>query len=337
MQRQNEGDARMTRYLVTGGTGFLGRHVVRRLREEGNPVQVLTRDAGHTRDVSDGVELVEGDVRDLESMRATTSGVDRVVHLASDFRDLTSDWENSYEVNVRGTLNVLTAAAEAGAGRVVHCSTVGVVGSVSDPPADEETPLDPADIPYEVNKAKSEEEAWKFSEEHSLPVVVVRPAGIYGPGDLRLLKLFQMVRDGKFFMVGSGEALIDMVYVEDVADGIARASRNEDAVGETFFLSGEQYMPVDDFVRLVAEALDVSPPRLRLPLLPMKAMAVVLETLFAPFDATPPLTRRRLGFYTNNRAYSSEKARRMLGYEPAVSVEEGLRRTVDWYRSEGHL
>lgn len=327
----------MTRYLVTGGTGFLGRHVVGRLRETGDAVRVLTRDASAPAQDMRDVELVEGDIRDLDAVRGAAGDVDRVVHLASDFRDLSSDWDNSYEVNVTGTRNVLQAAHEAGADRFVHCSTVGVLGSVSDPPADEETPLDPADIPYEVNKAKSEEEVWRFSAEHSLPAVVVRPAAIYGPGDLRLLKLFQMVRDGKFFMVGSGEALIDMVFVEDVADGIVRSATDARAAGETYLLGGEQYMPVDDFVGLVAEALDVPPPRIRLPLLPMKAAAVVLETLCAPLGVTPPLTRRRLGFYTNNRAYSSQKAREQLGYVPSVSLEEGLRRTVEWYRSEGHL
>lgn len=325
----------MHRILVTGGTGFLGRHVVSGLQDRGHEVRVFSRSASDEGSVRQrDVDRVSGDVRDQDAVDQAARGVDRIVHLASDFRDLDSDMDRAYEVNVEGTLNVLRAARQHGVQRVVHCSTIGVHGSIESPPADEDTPLDPGDVPYEKTKAQAEEALWQFVESESLEATVARPAGIYGPGDLRLLKLFRMIDRGRFVMIGPGEAFIDMVYVADVAEGLILCALDEDAAGETFILSSGEYLPVRDFVKSIADELDVAHPRLRVPITPVRAVAWMLETVCAPLGISPPLTRRRLGFFEMNRAYSSDKARRIIGYDPATSLGEGLRRTIDWYRSE---
>lgn len=328
----------MSRYLVTGGRGFLGGSVDLRLRDAGHEVVVLSRGVGDKPDVTGhGSEIRYGDIRDPAAVEEAARDVDVVIHLASDFRDLGVSLEESREVNVGGTLNVLEAAVTHDLERVVHCSTIGVYGSLDEVPADEQTPLDPPDIPYEITKAEAEEELWEFYRRTGFPVTVVRPSSIYGAGDLRLLKLFRMIDAGRLIMFGSGEVYIDQVYVDDVAQGLHLAATHEDAPGEAFHIAGGEYVTLSEFVRTIAEKLDAPGPRVRIPLAPVIALATVAEKLCEPFGITPPLTRRRLGFFSNNRAYSIEKAREMLGYEPRYSLDEGLEATIHWYRERGYL
>ena len=326
------------RYLITGGDGFLGRATVAEAILRGAEVNVLSRDPERARSVLPaGVSVFGGDVRERESLQPAMRGVDHVIHLASDFRNLEDDTRRSWEVNVEGTRNVLAIAEAAGVVRVVHCSTIGVHGSLSRLPGTEESPIQPGDVPYERHKAKSEEIARDYHLRGHVDVSIVRPGGIYGPGDLRLLKLFRMIAKGFFPLFGGGKAHMDLVYVNDVARGLLLASTHPRASGETFIISGGEPRTVLGTAHLIAELIDAPPPRLVLPITPFLWAARLTERCLPRLGISPPLTQRRLGLFTNDRAFSIRKASSVLGYEVAHSLRTGLAETADWYCSEGLL
>jgi dihydroflavonol-4-reductase len=324
------------RILVTGATGFAGSHLTRALVAEA-AVRALVR----SRERAAGrlpaeVELVEGDITDRESVDRAVRGCQIVYHLAAAYREAGLPRRRYREVHVTGTEYLLDAALRAGVQRFVHCSTVGVHGHVADPPADETWPHRPGDI-YQATKSEGERLALAFGARYGLPVAVARPTAIYGPGDLRLLKLFRLIARRRFVMLGSGEVYYHMVYVDDLVAGFRLLAERPEAVGEVFILGGAEYRTLNELVRLIADTLGVPPPRWRLPVWPVRWVATLCEGLAVPLGVEPPLYRRRVDFFVKSRAFSIDKARRRLGYEPTVNLRTGLRRTADWYRTHGYL
>ena len=322
--------------LVTGASGYTGGCLALRLREEGHAVRALVRRNSQTSHlVRAGVRLIEGDIRRAADVERAAAGVDCIYHVAAVFRTAGHPDGYYYEVNVGGTDNVLRAARTHGVARTVHCSTVGVHGDVAEIPCREETPFNPGDI-YQVTKLAGEQLA-RSAFANGLAGVVVRPASIYGPGDLRHLKLFRAVCKGQFRMFGSGETLWHPVYIDDLVSGLILCGHRQAALGQTYIIAGESYVTLNQWTAGVAAALGCAPPRGRLPYWPLFASAVVCEALCRPLGIEPPLHRRRAGFFVKNRAFSIDKARRDLGYRPQVDIDEGLQRTAAWYVAHGHL
>ena len=258
-----------------------------------------------------------------------------VYHIAAVYREARHGDDFYRRVNVGGTANVLDAARRLGVGRVVHCSTVGVHGDIAKVPADESAPFSPGDV-YQDTKLEAEQLASKeFAS--GLGGAIFRPVGIYGPGDLRFLKLFKTVYNGSFRMIGSGDVLYHMTYIDDLVDGIIRCGEQPAAAGQTYILSGPRYTTVRELVDCVAAAEGRKTPRGRIPLAPMMAAAALCEFLCKPLGIEPPLHRRRLDFFIKDRAFTSDKARREIGYQPRVDLQDGLARTFAWYRSTGLL
>jgi nucleoside-diphosphate-sugar epimerase len=322
--------------LITGGLGFLGSHLVARLAAAGESVRILARGETRERRASSPHPVVWGDVRDAEAVDRAVRGAEVVVHLASNFRRGGSDEKEAREINVGGTRNVLDACLRHGVSQLIHCSTIGVHGSVLEVPATEETPFNPMDL-YQETKLEAELEVWRVHRASGLPVTVVRPISMVGPGDDRMLKLFRMIARGRFVMVGDGDKLFQPAYVDDVVDGFALCLRNQRAVGEAFIVGGGEYLPLRDLVVLIAEELGVSPPRWRVPLAPMMLLAGLCERVCAPFGVAPPLHRRRVSFFQNQRAFSIAKARRVLGFEPRMSLRDSIAATIGWYRDQQWL
>lgn len=317
--------------LVTGATGFTGGHLARRLIADGYQVRALVR-----RPTSDlvGAECVIGDVRDQTSVQQALQGVDTVYHIAALYRQTNVSDQEMRDINACGTQNLLEAATQMGVQRFVHCSTVGVHGDVQEIPANEDSPYNPGDI-YQQTKLEGEQIAQSYRER--LPVVIFRPAGIYGPGDLRFLKLFKGIQTGRFAMIGSGETLYQMVYIDDLIAGILLCGSQPDAVGRTYILAGHEIITLNTLVSYIAEVLGVPVPRLRLPLAPVYLASYAVELAFKPFKVEPPLFRRRIDFFRKARAFDITRATRELGFAPQIDLREGLMRTAQWYMANGHL
>ena len=161
--------------------------------------------------------------------------------------------------------------------------------------------------------------------------------GIYGPGDTRFLKLFRHIYRGNFKMIGKGKALYHLTYVEDLVDGIVLAGEKEKISGEIYTLGGNEYLPLDELVQKIARVLDKKVSGLKIPLAPVYLASWMCEVICRPLRIEPPLFRRRLDFFTKDRAFDISKARNELGYAPKVPLEEGLKRTAQWYKEEGLL
>jgi nucleoside-diphosphate-sugar epimerase len=320
------------RVLVTGATGFTGGHLCQRLVREGACVRALVRDTSRCASLtSAGVELAVGDLRDPASLTRAVQGIDVIYHIAGMFRTESVSNRALWEVNVAGTEALLEAAVDARVGRFVHCSSVGVHGEITNPPADEEAPYGPGDS-YQESKTEAERIALRYMRDGRLSVVVFRPAGIYGPGDRRFLKLVKAINSRTFVMLGSGAVQYQMVFIEDLIDGIVRCGTSERAPGNVYILTGEAAVTLNDLVRLIAAALNVPQPRWRFPVAPVYAASVLCEMLFKPLGISPPLYRRRVDFFRKTRSFDISKAKRELGFHPKTALPSGLATTIDWYR-----
>jgi nucleoside-diphosphate-sugar epimerase len=253
--------------------------------------------------------------------------------MAAAFRDVAHTDQYYWDVNVGGTLNVLAAAREVGCERVVHCSTGGVHGHIERPPADETYRFKPLDV-YQRTKLEAEIAATQAAD-RGQSISVVRPGAIYGEGDLRFLPLFRAIQRRRFAMVGSGNTRLHMVHVDDLVRGVLLAGSRPEARGETFLIAGAEAPTLNELASCVAEAVGSRPPWLRVPVWPVYAAAWLCEAAFVPIGREPPLHRRRVGFFTHHREFDIGKARRLIGYDPRVSVTEGVGRTAAWYAAEG--
>jgi len=325
------------RVALTGATGYTGFRVLQALVGRGDAVSALARSASIRPELRGaGARLVEGDLSDYAALGALVEGAEAVVHVAAVYR--TAGHPDSYyhDVNVGGTERLLEAAAKAGLRRFVHTSTVGVHGHVPNPPADESSPMDPSDV-YQRTKAEAETLALRFGAERGLEVTAVRPGAIYGPGETRLLKLFRAIARGRYAIVGSGQPFYHPVYIDDLVAGFVSALDHPDAPGEAFIIAGPRYVSQTELAGLIAAATGGRVLPFRIPALPIQLAGDLCEAICVPLGVEPPLHRRRVDFWTKSRAFSVDKARRVLGYSPRVDVEEGVRRTAEWYRQAGWL
>jgi dihydroflavonol-4-reductase len=321
---------------LTGATGYTGSRLLGAFLDEGHEVAALARTGARLPATSRPPVWVEGDLAQEGALARLVAGAQAVVHVAAVYR--TAGHPDSYyrEVNVGGTERLLEAAARAGVARFVHTSTVGVHGHVAQPPADEATPLAPGDI-YQQTKAEAERLALDFGQRRSLPVTVVRPGAIYGPGETRLLKLFRAIARKRYAVVGSGRTFYHPVFIDDLVQGFRLALTRPGAVGEAFILAGPRYVTQAELAAVIARHTGGRVWPFRIPAAPLVWAGAVCEALCVPLGIEPPLHRRRMEFWTKSRAFSIEKARRVLGYAPQVDLEDGVARTVAAYRQAGWL
>lgn len=323
---------------ITGGTGFIGSRMALNFLERGHQVRIIglinnpAEQDNAAKLEKAGAELCLVSVTDRENLGPALTGVDFVFHLAAAQHEANAPDQLFYDVNVTGTENMLSAAVAAGVRRFVHGSTIGIYGDGGRQVLDERSRPNPANI-YGVTKLKGEEMVAAYAAQ--IPTVIVRISETYGPGDRRLLKLFRGTRKNRFFMIGRGDNLHHLVYIDDLIEGFWLAATVEEAVGETFILTGKEPVTTNEMVRQIAAAVGSPFPRLRLPLTPFLWLAAVLEWTLRPLGIQPPLHRRRMDFFRKSFAFSIDHAATVLGYEPATSFAAGARQTAAWYLAEG--
>jgi nucleoside-diphosphate-sugar epimerase len=330
------------RYLVTGAGGFIGGHLFRTLSDLDLDVvgTVLYPEEADTLR-GRGYEVQVLDLASDDPWDDLLQGVDVVFNIAARFQE-TEDGEDVYSrVNHHGALKLARTAARVGVGRFVHCSTVGVHGDVKEVPATEKSPFNPMDL-YHRTKLDGELAIQAFAA--SLPpdgmiVTVNRPAMVYGPGDQRMLKLFRSIASGRFRMIGSGNVLAHLGFIDDQTESfLLSAVGGRSAVhGEAFNIASGDPLTLNEVARITAATLGVDLSSLKIPVAPVWAAAWGCEILCRPFKVKPPLFRRRVGFFTHNRAFDVSKAEDRLGYRSQWPHEDGIRATVDWYREAGWL
>jgi nucleoside-diphosphate-sugar epimerase len=324
--------------LVTGAAGFAGLALALSLAAAGHRVRGLVRKRERAITLERaGVDMVVGDIRDPAVVRQATQGIDTVYHLAAVFRRAGVPDSEYREVHVDATRQLIEQSAADGVGRIVHCSTVGVHGSVSeDAPATEDAPFRPGDI-YQLTKLEGERMAVETANRTGVPLTVVRPGPIYGPGDRRLLKLIGGIARGRFRLLGDGHPRFQLVYVDDLTHAFRLAAESPLAAGRTYIITGNEAPTLNELVHEIAGVARVEPPRFRLPVWPFWLAGAVCEAVCIPLGIEPPIYRRRGKFFTSNRWFDTSRARAELGFAPRVRLRDGIRRTLDSYRQLGWI
>jgi dihydroflavonol-4-reductase len=324
------------RVLVTGATGFTGGALARKLVEQGNHVVALVRKTGNINALQAlGVELVYGDITDREAVISAAENCDVIYHIAAVFR--TAGHPDSYYqgVNTTGVQYVVDAALQHKVGHTVHCSTIGVHGDVEDLPSNEESPFNPGDI-YQRTKLAGEE-LFAKAMTAGLPGSIFRPGAIYGPGDMRLLKMFKQIKRGFFPLFGGGKNLYHLSYIDDLTDGIILCGEHPNAVGERFILCSNEYGTLKQLSAMIAAELGVKAPSFAPPIGPLMLAAKICEGICKPLGIDPPLHTRRVEFFVKSRAFDNSKAKALIGYAPKISTKEGVKRTIAWYQENDLL
>lgn len=330
------------RLVVTGATGFMGRHFVDAALSGGHRISALHRATSPEKQVlvrglqARGVEFHAGDVGDPQSLQSAMRGADCVCHFASAFRETGVSDDYFRAINVTGTRNAIEAAAGQGVRRFVFCSTAGIYGSRVPGVVDETAAVNPANI-YERSKVEAEEVVRKLTAGRGMEYAIVRPAVVYGPHDQRLVKMFKAASRGRFPLFGSGNGRRHLVYVGDVADAALRTCTLPAATGQEMIIAGPHAEPLREILRVLSRTVNRSSFGPRLPLWPMLALAAVTEDACNLVGIKPPIYRRRMDFYRNDTAFDCSRARNVLGWKPAVDLEEGFGRTLASYRQEGWI
>lgn len=325
------------RIAITGASGFIGTNLARHFADNGDEVVALVRSRAKATAIDrPGVTAAVGDVTDRDSLLAAFSRADAVLHVAALFNNPEASWSDYHRINVEGTKNVLEAALKQGVGRVVHCSTIGVATQHGSPPYSESTPYSPATWDqYETSKCEGEKAALEFFKRRSLPVVVLRPAQVYGPGDRSKAKFYRMIRKG--VIVNPGQTLKHLVYVDDLCRAFRLALQKRDIAGEVFIIAGKEPTPLRELIEIAAKGLGVPSPRFQLPALPLTVLFGLVESGFRLVRRKPPVFRRSMNFFTKSVAFDVSKAKAVLGFQSEFDVPAGVAKAIAWYRENGLL
>lgn len=328
----------MADILVTGGGGFTGSSLVDRLLKRGHNVAALVHvNKGFSDEIrKNGAKVVFGDIRDKKKVDGVMKNTDIVFHIASAFQDYAAPKRYYWDVNVKGTKILLEAALKHKVKKFVHCSTCGVHGDVKEIPANENSPLNPQDY-YQYTKLQGEISAREFFKKNNLPGIVIRPSGIYGPRDLRFVRLFRAIRKKRFIMLGGGNVYYHLCYIDNLVDAFELAINKEKAIGNTYLIADDNYVTLNRLVGEIAKTLDVPEPKFKVPVWPVWLAGLGCEMVCKPFGINPPLFRRRVAFFVNNRAFDISKAKKELGYGPKIGFSEGIRRTAEWYKKHNWI
>jgi len=324
--------------FVTGGTGFVGAHVVRALLRRGRTVRCLVRSSSRLSNLEElPVEMMAGDVTDPASLSRAMAGARTVFHCAADYRLSARDPREIYAANVEGTRNVLAAASEVGAEKVVYTSSVGALGLNRDGrPGNEETPVEPRSLIGHYKKSKHQAE--RVAEEWAakgLPIVIVNPSTPVGEMDIKPTPTGQMIVDfANRRMPAYVETGLNLVDVRDVAEGHALAAE-KGRVGEKYIL-GNRDMTLKEIFDALSRLTGVPSPRVRLPhWVPLAAAAV--DTLASRLTGRQPRVPLEGARMSRHRMFfDAGKAVRELGL-PQTPIEEALGRAVAWFRENGYV
>ncbi|MCL1875082.1 MAG: NAD(P)-dependent oxidoreductase [Synergistaceae bacterium] len=326
----------MSKILITGGTGFIGSHIVEYFREMGEDIRTITRQ--------------DADLRDADSVLRAINGADCVIHNAA----LAADWGrygDFYDNNVTGTLNVLKACVRNGVGHVIVASSCSVYGEEDCSSVKDENSHHNSHYTYFMDrvfpcamnyyrdtKRIAKEKAIEFSREHKLPLALIEPVWVYGEREFHtgFYDYLKAARDGLPFCMGSRKNKFHVVYARDLARAYYLAYKAK-AEG-SFIIGNREVADMEEIFSLFCSEAGVVKPR-RAPKALMYPIGFVLELLWTVFGAKKPpfMTRGRVNIFYDSVLYGVQKAKDVLGFESEYTLAQGIKNTVSWYKKEGYL
>ena len=324
--------------LVTGATGFVGRKLIPHILDEGHEVVALVRSTSNVEGLSKDIEIREADLLDISSLEPIVQDIDVVIHLAAYFDFYPSSVDLLYKVNVEGTKNLMSACVGTKVERFIYCSSTEVIGAVRFPPGNEDTELNPS-FDYSKSKVLAEQIVREISKDTKLDHIILRPTGIMGEGDLyTAFEAIEAVNDGTIPVIpGDGEKGLMYTHIDDVVEGFIKAITSKSALNTTIILCPDQGMTYNELFEYIAECCGVKPPKRKVPTSIAKLGIGILSPIKNRGKTTFLWHMKTVQSMDEDRLYDNSRAKRILGWEPKVSMKEGLKHAIDWYFENGFL
>ncbi len=320
----------MNKVLVTGASGFVGSHLCRRLVGEGYRVKALVRRTSSLDRLREmDISLAYGDLTDIFSLASAVKDVEIVFHAGASVGDWVKK-EEAFAVNVKGTENILNAALAANVKRFIGISSLAVLGMKDHYETKEDAPYESTGDSYCDSKIESEKLMLEFGRSHNLPVTVLRPGFIYGPGDNQLLpRILEALKNGKFAFIGRGDKILNIVYIENLVSAAVLALRTEKSFGQVYNITDGVNVDRREFINTIADVWGFPRPKKAVPVWLAKMLTPLFEkTSRLKGSKKPPLLNRaRMKFMALNLHFDISKAREELGYSPAFNLREALEET----------
>ena len=321
--------------LITGATGFIGPYLVRALIKNGHSCRCLVRnkEKAETLLPQGGIEFIEADIRDKESLSGIANGMDGVYHMATmghayNFEVPEKDFN---DINVIGSENIANEAISSGVQRFIHCSSVAAMGVCKDIPADENSECNPTH-PYGISKLNAEKKIKGMILEKNLPASIIRFSMVYGPGDWRdMLKLVRLYKKGLFPKIGNRPKLTPLIHVEDAVKGVIQAFE-KGRTGQIYFITNETPEKFDNIRRYISKGLNMWRPVLYVPEWMALALAGTLEKTFTLLGKVPPVTQNNIKSTLADRVFSVKKSIDELDFKTTIPAKQGIIETVQWYK-----
>lgn len=308
------------------------------LVKEGHEVVALVRKTSNVGDIQKDVQLVQGDLTDSHSLEATVKNVDAVLHFAAYFDFYPSDVPLLYKVNVDGTRSLMNACVGSNVERFIYCSSTEAIGPVRFPPGNEDTELNPQ-FEYGKSKVAAEKAVRDISTDTGLGHVIIRPTGVLGEGDMyTAYELLKALNDKQIpVLPGNGKKHIMYIYIDDVVDGFLKALTPKSVLNNTVILCPDQPMAYRELIEFVTSQLGVKTPKIYVP----TSIAKMGIGLMSPIKNRKGTTflwhAKSIESMDQDRWYSNQRARTLLGWAPKVTMQEGIRRQIEWCWANGYL
>jgi dihydroflavonol-4-reductase len=325
------------RVLITGATGLIGSHLAEALHEKGYQIRCLVRKSSDRKWLIDlPIEYVEGDYSDPASLASAVRDVDYIYHSAGVTKSKTK--EGYFHGNLIPTKSLLQSVLSNNPGlkRFVHISSGAAVGpGKGTDPIREDTPYHPITT-YGISKMEAEKECLRLMDR--LPITIVRPPAVYGPRDKDVFEFFNTMKKGLQPMIGFSDTYVSLIYVKDLVDGIILAGENSQAVGKTYFISSERFYTWRELGNISAQSMGKKAVRVHIPRFVVYIIAIIAE-FFALFSKKAALINieKAKDMVQTSWIFSTEKAKRELGFKESFSIEAGIRSTIEWYRKNKWL
>ncbi|UCE19705.1 MAG: NAD-dependent epimerase/dehydratase family protein [Gemmatimonadota bacterium] len=327
--------------LITGATGFIGRHLLKQLIQEGHHCRCLVRSLVNKDELfnNSNVRLFQGDVTKPGTLMRMAKGIDVAYHLAA-AGHVTSVSKESYKaffsLNVQGTKNIAETCGQNGVKRFIHFSSTAAMGLIKLPKIDETAPCQPK-TPYQKSKYESELAAFEAGGKFGMEVIVLRPCMVYGPGGKgQFLNFCRLIKKGIFPRVGLGENLTPIVHVNDVVQAAVRALF-KGKPGEIYLIASETSPPLVDIHKFIAQALKIKRPYFYVPLWIGYMGAFLLEGVSTIYRRDPIVSRKNIISTVTGRVFDIHKAQTELSYHPNEDLRRGIQETVAWFQTNDLL
>ena len=320
--------------LVTGATGFVGRHLVKALHEQGRDIRCFVRKTSQTGFLQQlGVELFYGELEDQDSLIKALHDIDILYHAAGEVFAL--EEEKYSKVNISGLKNILEACSSGSVKKIIHFSSSSATGpnQYRDVPVNEDSPCHPI-TPYGKSKLAGEKIIEEFSIKYNVPAIIIKPPLVYGSwlsDSSRVLMFLQLIHKGLFNIFGDGNNLLSLCYIDNLIHGVLLAEKENRRTFETYFIADARPYTLNEIAETITQEQGKPLPVSHLPLWSANMLSIGLSIASQLFGFTSPLSRNTVMELKNNWFVDVSKAQMNLGYQPIVDFRDGVKITVEWF------